>query len=30
MTQDGALWVLHRTGKKDEHIQDMARHFGKP
>jgi hypothetical protein len=30
MTQGGALWVLHRTGKKDEHIQDMARHFGMP
>jgi hypothetical protein len=29
-TQDGALWVLHRTGKKDEHIQDMSRHFGVP
>ena len=30
MTQTGALWVLHRTGKKDEHIQDMVRHFGQP
>ena len=30
MTQTGALWVLHRTGKKDEHIQDMAGHFGVP
>ena len=30
LTQDGALWVFHRQGKKDEHIQDMSRHFGVP
>lgn len=29
-TQDQALWTFHRTGKKDEHIQDMARHCGVP
>jgi len=27
-TQDTALWVFHRGGKKDEHLQDMSRHFG--
>lgn len=29
-TQTQALWTFHRTGKKDEHIQDMSRHFGVP
>lgn len=29
-TQDQALWSLHRTGKKDEHLQSMSDHFGVP
>lgn len=27
-TQAQALWALHRTGKKDEHLQAMADEFG--
>ena len=27
-TQAQALWFLHRTGKKDEHLQAMAEEFG--
>ena len=27
-SQASALWAFHRTGTKDEHLQDMARHFG--
>ena len=29
-SQGQALWAFHRGGKKDEHIRDMARHFGNP
>ena len=29
-TQETALWAFHRRGTKDEHIQDMSRHFGVP
>jgi hypothetical protein len=28
--QAAALRVLHRTGKKDEHLRDMVEHFGLP
>ena len=29
-TQEQALWSLHRTGKKDEHLQSMSDFFGVP
>ena len=29
-TQEQALFAFHRGGTKDEHIHDMARHFGVP
>lgn len=29
-SQAQALWSFHRWGKKDEHLRDMARHFGTP
>lgn len=29
-TQSTSLRTLHWSGKKDEHLRDMARHFGRP